>query len=1548
MYFLVFRRTLFTAALFLFLFNFNTSGFEPPENDSIRNLLFVDRHEDLRVTQSIENYFYADGNFPKHAGMSEFLSKYGNEWNVQMDTRNNRPDLVSGSGIPFIPGHGNALGLDQVILNGKPVLSIDRNMMILLAYDFIEKHDALFNADPESLVPNLETTLNFDGDRIWFVNFSQFYKGIQVKDANVFLRINSGNITQFGAHMYIDPRENLDSVPAISADQSLDASINHAETVYYGELEIVSPPELLWVPIYGNSDKIRLPGEIFDGIPGTGYDLRLVWELKFRFDTEPFTWHSVVDAHTGEILSFMDDNKYEAVYGGIYPQNNTNPSTILPFPFVTTSEGNSTSGGKFTSNGNTSTSLNGQYVRISDNCGAVNLSSAGDLDFGTSGGQDCTTPGFGGAGNTHASRTNFYHLSHIIFKARGYLPSNNWLNGKVRTNVNINNTCNAFWDGSTVNFYRSGGGCSNTGENPAVVMHEWGHGMDSNCGMTSNDNASSEALADSMSALQTRVPCIGHNFRPGVPCGIGCDSSCTGVRTVNARPLIKPSNIASYPANCGQYACPYSGYAGVMGYQGHCESHIASGAVWDATQNLVGILGDAGWELANRIFFQGMSSYRAAYQIVSGGQCNPNAVVNGCGSQNWYTVWMFMDDDNGNLSDGTPHAQQIWNGFNDHGIACGIAPANYTVCPTISAPVLTGYSTDNSATLNWTNVQNASEYIVYRNTVGCNFAMNIIGKTSSTTYIDSTVANDFTYYYAVQALGSNSQCRSLFSACLPVEITACSNPPIANAGSDTDACPGDPVTLGGNPTASEGSPPYTYLWTPGNHTTSNPTVSPLETTTYTVIVTDSIGCIGMDTVTVTMDAPEVDAGFDQFTCPDYCVQLGADPVSGYTYSWYPVTGLSDPAIANPTACVNQTTTYTLTVTASGYLCEGMDQVTVVVGQPSLQITDLEVVFDSGDADGYLEAGERGIIRVTVANFGMITAYDVELSVSDSNTGIYPVGEPQFIEKIDNFQFVNVDFELIVDQEYPCPTVTTIGIEASACGLDIPEILIELVLGQPGGLETIYYNDFNGSSDEGWTHSMIQTQDDWQRARPQGTYSGDPTSAFEGAYCWGNDHGPSGWDGLYKNDVHNYLLSPSINCSGKTGVILQFMRWLTVEKGIYDQAQVSVNGTLIWENNPDSDHIDTAWVPVEFDISALADNNPDVRIRFDLISDPGLVFGGWNIDSFAILSNLDPECDHFNCESAFAEAGENQTIPEGSLVTLDGSASEVIGCVSGLEYRWVGGTLAGTWSEDPIATDTVSTHTTYVLYIRCLGGPGIDECNDSDTVTVFMEGQPTPTASPPTATPVPDTPTPTPTQTGSPQATNTSPPTQTPEPPTNTPFYTQTPHDTATPSPSPETPTSTPALPTTTPEPPTQTPTSTRTPDLPTHTPLPSSTATQAPTPTPSENPLITDLQISKEVFNENDWFELTTIVTNLSYDIPVDEYLMLDVYGLYWFYPDWTQELNSLQRTISTGVSEKIVLEFEWPQVDASAYNLKFYYLLTKPGTFEILSNLAVVTFGYE
>jgi hypothetical protein len=45
---------------------------------------------------------------------------------------------------------------------------------------------------------------------------------------------------------------------------------------------------------------------------------------------------------------------------------------------------------------------------------------------------------------------------------------------QIPCNVNINNTCNAYYSNRTINFYRAGGGCVNTCYS-TVVYHEYGH-----------------------------------------------------------------------------------------------------------------------------------------------------------------------------------------------------------------------------------------------------------------------------------------------------------------------------------------------------------------------------------------------------------------------------------------------------------------------------------------------------------------------------------------------------------------------------------------------------------------------------------------------------------------------------------------------------------------------------------------------------------------------------------------------------------------------------------------------------------------------------------------------------------------------------------------------------------------------------------------------------------------------------------------------------------------------------------------------------------------
>ncbi len=116
--------------------------------------------------------------------------------------------------------------------------------------------------------------------------------------------------------------------------------------------------------------------------------------------------------------------------------------------------------------------------------------------------------------------------------------------------------------------------------------------------------------------------------------------------------------------------------------------------------------------------------------------------------------------------------------------------------------------------------------------------------------------------------------------------------PTANAGSDVGICEGGVVTL-------FGAGGITFEWNTGV-TTSNLTVAPITTTTYTLTVTDLTGCSASDDVTVFVNpAPVVTLTIpnNQFCNTDAAVTLTATPPFG-TLSGAGVTGNSfDPADA---------------------------------------------------------------------------------------------------------------------------------------------------------------------------------------------------------------------------------------------------------------------------------------------------------------------------------------------------------------------------------------------------------------------------------------------------------------------------------------------------------------------------------------------------------------------------------------------------------------------------------------------------------------------------
>lgn len=209
---------------------------------------------------------------------------------------------------------------------------------------------------------------------------------------------------------------------------------------------------------------------------------------------------------------------------------------------------------------------------------------------------------------------------------------------------------------------------------------------------------------------------------------------------------------------------------------------------------------------------------------------------------------------------------------------------------------------------------------------GATFAWTVNGGTITGGQGSASITVDWGAAGAGSVLVSATNAQGCSSAPVSISVNIAALP-LASAGADRIICAGDTTVLGGSPTGPNGSG---YLWSPAAGldatTAANPAATPTATTDYVVQVTNA-GCIGLDTVRVTVSAPTVEAGADTGVCLGDSVKLSA--IGTGTFSWSPVTGVNDPNIPDPRVSPTTTTTYTVTLTdANG--CTAVDSVLVQV------------------------------------------------------------------------------------------------------------------------------------------------------------------------------------------------------------------------------------------------------------------------------------------------------------------------------------------------------------------------------------------------------------------------------------------------------------------------------------------------------------------------------------------------------------------------------------------------------------------------------------------
>jgi cysteine-rich repeat protein len=224
---------------------------------------------------------------------------------------------------------------------------------------------------------------------------------------------------------------------------------------------------------------------------------------------------------------------------------------------------------------------------------------------------------------TEAQLNAFIHARIVKDYARThYAPDLAFLDDQLPVNVNIDDSCNAYSDGESINFFQSSAQCANTGQLADVVYHEFGHALHAHSiveGVGAFDGAHSEGLADFLAASITGDPGMGRGF------------------FYDDGPLrhIDPPDMENvWPRDVGEI---------------HYTGLIFAGAMWDLRKLLIQQYGRSkGIDLTNRLYY---ATLERATNIPS-----------------TYIEVLVEDDDDGDLTNGTPNICDINAAFGMHGL----------------------------------------------------------------------------------------------------------------------------------------------------------------------------------------------------------------------------------------------------------------------------------------------------------------------------------------------------------------------------------------------------------------------------------------------------------------------------------------------------------------------------------------------------------------------------------------------------------------------------------------------------------------------------------------------------------------------------------------------------------------------------------------------------------------------------------------------------------------------------------------------------------------
>ena len=277
--------------------------------------------------------------------------------------------------------------------------------------------------------------------------------------------------------------------------------------------------------ILGPSSSLNQKGEgvifVRPSASGKGYDFVPAWNFEGKSASgEPF---SITQSLTSqEVLEWFSQRyKYEGqIEGRVNVRIPGEEQTTVALPFLKVTK---RTGGWF---GRTRTFVGDAdgFLKVPGSDSVTLGLQSKFFDISNSGGSAASVVATGDAlfdeKNSTLAEVNALHHAEVVRQFTSSFIKDAWFDASVKINVNIQDACNAYWDGSTLNFFQAGSkkgrtgkinDCNNTAEIADVVYHEYGHGIDANTGGI-EDGAYSEGIGDITSMLITGSPKVGPGF----------------------------------------------------------------------------------------------------------------------------------------------------------------------------------------------------------------------------------------------------------------------------------------------------------------------------------------------------------------------------------------------------------------------------------------------------------------------------------------------------------------------------------------------------------------------------------------------------------------------------------------------------------------------------------------------------------------------------------------------------------------------------------------------------------------------------------------------------------------------------------------------------------------------------------------------------------------------------------------------------------------------------------------------------------------------------